>query len=123
MVRERLGEYGLSLHPEKTRLIEFGTLSRLAEAYKQINAPRGELGRRTPIGISTRALSGDAATYSKLESRIVDLTNRRNALAAQMITMLEAAAFDDKTINKHQAENLIDQANDLLQSLDDQASR
>ena len=33
------------------------TLSRLAEAYKQINAPRGELGRQTLAGISTRALS------------------------------------------------------------------
>jgi len=27
MMRERLGEFGLSLHPEKTRLIEFGRLS------------------------------------------------------------------------------------------------
>ncbi|MGA7807468.1 hypothetical protein, partial [Bradyrhizobium sp.] len=36
------------------------TLSRLAEAYKQINAPRGALGRRTLSGVSTRALKGNA---------------------------------------------------------------
>jgi hypothetical protein len=95
------------------------TLSRLAEAYKQINAPRGELGRRTLTGISTRALAGGATTYTKLEDRIVDLTNQRNALAAQMIAVLEAAAFDNKAIDEHQAERLIDQANDLLGSLDE----
>jgi hypothetical protein len=95
------------------------TLSRLAEAYKQINAPRGELGRRTLTGISTRALEGGATTYTKLEERIVDLTNQRNALAAHMIAMLEAAAFDNKAIDEHQAERLIDQANDLLGSLDE----
>jgi hypothetical protein len=95
------------------------TLSRLAEAYKQINAPRGELGRRTLIGMSTTALgSGNAAVYGKLESRIVDITQQRNGLAAQMIAMLEAAAFDNKPIDEHLANNLIDQANDLLRSLD-----
>ena len=45
------------------------TLSRLAAAYKQINAPLGELGRRT-LMISTRALTGDAATYNALEEEI-----------------------------------------------------
>jgi hypothetical protein len=97
------------------------TLSRLAEAYKQINAPRGELGRRTLIGISTRALSGDAAAYNQLENQVVELTNQRNTLATQMIAMLEAAAFDNTAIDENQAKNLIDQANNLLQSLDQQA--
>ncbi len=95
------------------------TLSRLAEAYKQINAPLGELGRRTLIGVSTQALKGDAGVYATLENRIVDLTNQRNALAAQMIAMLEAAAVDNQAIDERQADRLIDQANDLLQSLDE----
>jgi hypothetical protein len=93
------------------------TLSRLAEAYKQINAPRGELGRRTLTGISTRALEGDAETYAVLEDKIVDLANRRNAIAAQMIAMLEAAAFQNQAIDEHKANRLIDQAEDLLRSL------
>jgi len=96
------------------------TLSKLAEAYKQINAPRGELGRRTLIGMSTRALSsGDPNVYSNLESKLSDLTQQRNGLAAQMIAMLEAAAFDNQAIDERQAKNLIDQANDLLASLDE----
>jgi len=95
------------------------TLSRLAEAYKQINAPRGTLGMRTLTGMSTTALSStDPAVYTQLESRLSDITNQRNALAAQMIAMLEAAAFDGKAINEQQAKSLIDQANALLQSLD-----
>jgi hypothetical protein len=36
-------------------------LSRLAAAYKQINAPVGKLGLKTLTGISTQALKGDQA--------------------------------------------------------------
>jgi hypothetical protein len=93
-------------------------LSRLAEAYKQINAPLGALGRKTLTGISTRALTGDDATYAALEDKINDLTDKRNKIAGRMIDMLEDAAFDGKEINKEEAEHLIDQAQDLLQSLD-----
>lgn len=94
------------------------TLSQLAEAYKQINAPRGELGRRTLIRMSTPALaSSDPNVYGNLEGELGSLTARRNALAAQMIAMLEAAAFNNQAIDQQQAKNLIDQANGLLQSV------
>jgi arylsulfatase A-like enzyme len=93
------------------------TLSRLAEAYKAINAPTGKVGLTTLTGISTRALkSSDPsdATYTALEEQIVDLTQRRNAIAGQMIAMLEDAAFNGKEIDEQQAKGLIDQAEDLL---------
>ena len=93
-------------------------LSRLAEAYKQINAPRGTLGRKTLTGISTRALKGDDTTYAALEDKIVDLTNRRNEIAGDMIEMLEGAAFRGQEIDEHAAKHLIDQAEDLLESID-----
>jgi hypothetical protein len=92
------------------------TLSDLAEAYKQINAPTGQLGIGTLTGISTQALKGDAATYAALEDRINDITSRRNAIAGQMIDMLEDAAFDGKKIDEGQAKRLTDEANDLLGS-------
>lgn len=96
------------------------TLSQLAEAYKKINAPRGELGRRTLMGMSTRALSStDPNVYNTLESRLSDITQQRNGIAGQMIAMLEAAAFDNKAIDEQLAKSLIDQANDLLKSLDE----
>lgn len=94
------------------------TLARLAGAYKQINAPRGALGRRTLTGISTRALKGDDATYAALEDKIVDLTAKRNKIADKMIAMLEGAAFQGHEINEDEAERLIDQAEDLLKSVD-----
>ncbi|HLH94785.1 MAG TPA: hypothetical protein VKW08_06670 [Xanthobacteraceae bacterium] len=94
------------------------TLRELAAAYKQINAPRGELGRRTLSGLSTRALEGDDTTYATLEDKIVDITNRRNEIAGKMISMLEDAAFGGQAIDQIAAKELIEQAQDLLQSTD-----
>ena len=95
------------------------TLSDLAEAYKQINAPTGRLGLATLTGISTRAVaSGDStndATYTALEDRIRDLTARRNDIAGQMIDMLEDAAFQDQKVDEHEARRLTDRAEVLLE--------
>jgi hypothetical protein len=93
------------------------TLKRLADAYKRINAPTGVLGIKTLTGISTEALKGDDATYARLEGQIVDLTNKRNAIASRMIAILEAAAFDDQAINEAEAKDLIDKAEELLASI------
>jgi predicted type IV restriction endonuclease len=93
-------------------------LSRLAESYKQINAPLGKLGRKTLTELSTRALKGDDTTYATLEDKIVDITQRRNKIAGEMIEMLESAAFHGKEIHEEEAEHLIDQAEDLLESID-----
>ena len=96
------------------------TLSDLAEAYKQINAPTGRLGIATLTGISTSAVaSGDPTndgTYTALEGRIRDITARRNDIAGQMIAMLENAAFHDQKIDEKEAKRLIDRAQDLLES-------
>ena len=95
------------------------TLSDLAEAYKQINAPTGRLGLATLTGISTRAVaSGDStndATYTALEDRTRDLTARRNDIAGQMIDMLEDAAFQDQKVDEHEAQRLTDRAEVLLE--------
>ena len=91
-----------------------GTLSNFAEAYKEINSPTGRLGIGTLTGISTQALKGDAATYVALEDKINGITGRRNAIAGQMIDMLEDAAFNGKKIDEGQAKRLTDEANGLL---------
>lgn len=90
------------------------TLSALAEAYKAINAPRGELGARPLTGISTTALEGGDATYARLEGRINTITARRNQIAGQMIEMFENAAFNGQPIEEPAAKRLIDEAYDLL---------
>jgi hypothetical protein len=93
------------------------TLSRLASAYKAINAPRGTLGRKS-LKLSTKALVGDAATYAAIEDRINDITVRRNAIAERMIAMLEAAAFDNWSIDVKEAGELIEAAEELLESVE-----
>jgi hypothetical protein len=93
------------------------TLSALAEAYKQINAPLGTLGLNTLTGVSTQALAGDDSTYAIFEAQINSITEQRNKIAGQMIDMLEGAAFNNQPINEAQAQQLINQANDLLASI------
>ena len=93
-----------------------GLLLQLARMYKQINAPVGELGLAT-LAISTRALqSNDAgdATYTDLENQLISINTQRDALASQMIALLEDAAFNHHEINKKLAQKLIKQGQALL---------
>ena len=67
----------------------------LATAYKQINAPVGQLGIDT-LEASTAALAGDDATYATIEAELTALTTKRDALAATIIQKLEDAEFHGK---------------------------
>jgi hypothetical protein len=91
------------------------TLRRLAKAYKAINAPVGPLGLAT-LQLATTGVTGTDATYATVTAQIQALTAKRNAIAGNMIDMLEDAAFNGREIHEEQAEKLIDQANDLLAS-------
>jgi hypothetical protein len=77
-VRQRLGE-----------LMALGTL------LKQIDAPVGELGLTT-LAISTRALESSSPndrTYTSLENELLTITQTRNALVSQILSLLETAEF------------------------------
>lgn len=91
----------------------------LARSYKQISAPVGQFGLGT-LQISNSALisndSGDA-TYNQLENNLINLNVQRDALAGQMIQILEDAAFNGKPIDPAVASSLIQQANQLLQQV------
>jgi len=88
----------------------------LARAFKQIDAPLGQLSHASLI-VSTNALlsnqPGDS-TYTHLENQLTSITSQRDALATQMLVLLEGAAFGDQSINGHQAHQLTEQAHDLL---------
>jgi hypothetical protein len=72
------------------------SLTVLGAVYKQITAPFGEFGHDALVA-STRALAGgsaaDDSAYAATEARIAALTQRRDALAAQIRTLLHDAAF------------------------------
>jgi hypothetical protein len=92
------------------------TLVQLAQMYKQINAPVGQLGLTT-LKVSTTALQSNASddsTYTQLEGQLQQLTEDRDAVAAQMETLLEGAAFGGQPINVEQAKSLIAQGQALL---------
>ena len=92
------------------------TLTRLAEAFKAINAPIGPLGRQTLV-LATRGIAGDDDEYAAADARIASLTAARNTLAASMIAMIEGATFHHQAVDAAQAQSLIDQANALLASV------
>jgi len=54
---------------------------------------------------------------NRLEAKLAQLTDARNAIAQKMIDMLEGAAFDNKPIDRLKAEHLIDEAEALVASI------
>ncbi len=85
----------------------------LASIYKQIMAPVGFVGLTT-LQISTVALSGDNSTYTNLETQLTSLTEQRDALAAQIIAVLEAAEFSGQPIDPSTTASLVGQAEQLI---------
>jgi hypothetical protein len=92
---------------------------RLARALKKIDAPVGPLGLAS-LHASTIALEsndpGDV-TYTVIENQLASFAAQRDALAAQIISLLEGAQFDNQRIPEEKAERLIEQAHDLLSSV------
>jgi hypothetical protein len=94
----------------------FGSFVKLAQIYKQIDACVGQLGLAT-LAVSTRALESNApgdSTYIDLENQLISVTNQRDALAAQMIALLEATEFGNQTLSNAQVQPLIAQGQALL---------
>jgi hypothetical protein len=92
------------------------TAERMAHLLKAINAPVGPLGVKT-LEMSTTALASNDtndATYTRLENELLDITKRRNAIASQMLSMLEDSTFDGKGFNEAKAQGLINAAEELL---------
>ncbi len=89
----------------------------LSQIYKQLNACVGQFDLKT-LSVSTKALesgsSTDDSTYTNLENQLISLGNQRDALAAQMIALLEGAEFNNTPFSDAQAQSLISQGQNLL---------
>jgi len=92
----------------------------LARVLKQINAPLGPLGLAS-LHASTVALesgsTADDSKYAGIESQLASYTAQRDALAAQIISLLAAAQFSNQPIPDEVASRLIQQAVALLSSV------
>src|SRR5262245_29697138 len=95
-------------------------LQRFGEVYKQLNAPFGQFGMDA-LAVSTRAVksgsASDDSTYTALSDSISAVTDKRDALAEQMKSVLDAAAFHDEPIEVSKAAILILEAEILLDRL------
>jgi hypothetical protein len=91
-------------------------LNRLADVYKQINAPVGQLSLDS-VRFATRATlsnsSGDQ-TYINADAQIAAWTTQRNNLAFKMIALLDTTAPGYTNHNDRNVNNLIRQGEQLL---------
>jgi hypothetical protein len=91
----------------------------LAQAFKQINAPVGPLGlaslQASTVGLESSD-PGDA-TYSRIENQLASFASQRDALADQILALLEAAEFNNQPILDQQAADLTEQAQALLSNV------
>ncbi len=89
----------------------------LSQIYKQLDACVGQFGLKT-LSVSTNALesgsSSDDSTYTNLENQLASFGSQRDALAAQMISLLEGAEFSGQPFSDAQAQSLISQGQTLL---------
>ena len=92
------------------------TLLQLGQIYKKIDAPFGELSEST-LTVSTFAITSTSAgdvVYNNLENLISQWTLERDGLAAQIKAMLEGAEFNGIPIDEKAANELIVEAQSLL---------
>jgi arylsulfatase A-like enzyme len=87
----------------------------LANVFKQLNAPKGELGRASLVW-SNRSVTATDNVYARYLQQIADVTQDRDQLAGQIKTVLNNAAFHNHPVDEraedglgHRARALIDQ--------------
>jgi hypothetical protein len=89
----------------------------VAQTYKQLDATVGQFGLAT-LQASTRAIESgspsDDSTYTNLENQLASLINERDALAAQMISLLESAEFNGQAIDQVTTQSLVAQGQALI---------
>jgi hypothetical protein len=91
-------------------------LNRLADVYKQINAPVGQLSLDS-VAFATRATLSNSAgdqTYIDADAQIAAWTSERNALAAKMIALLDTTAPGYTNHNDRNVHDLVSQGQQLL---------
>jgi hypothetical protein len=96
----------------------------LAEIYKQLNAPLGELGRASLV-FANRSVTATDKVYARYLNKIEDITEERNRLANDIKAVLNAAAFENHAVGEdsegdlgRRAKALIDRVKDLAQRED-----
>jgi hypothetical protein len=107
---------GLTGYAQPSAVKKSSSFVALAQIYKQLDACVGQFGLKT-LSISTTALESNSSgdnTYTNLESALSKFGTQRDALASQMISLLEGAEFNGQPFSDSQAQSLISQGQALL---------
>ena len=94
----------------------------LAEVYKQLNAPLGELGRASLV-YANRSVTGVDTAYARYLAKISDITNQRDSLAGGIKTVLNAAAFGNQPVDERSEDGLGRRARELIELVKDLAEK
>jgi hypothetical protein len=93
----------------------------LAQVFKQLDAPKGQLGRASLVW-SNRSVTSTDKVYARYLKQIGDITEDRDELASQIKTVLNNAEFHNRPVDEdaedglgHRAKALIDQVTDLAE--------
>jgi hypothetical protein len=86
----------------------------LAAAYKQLNAPLGELGLAS-LAYANSSVPSDDKTYARYLSKIGNITAERDALASEIKKVLTDAAFSNRPVDLGSAISLDVRARELIE--------
>jgi arylsulfatase A-like enzyme len=92
----------------------------LAQIYKQLNAPKGRLGRASLVW-SNRAVTATDKVYAKYLKDIADVIEDRNELVGQIKTVLNNAAFHNRPVDEGAEDGLGQRAKTLIDQVEDRA--
>ena len=100
--------------------VNFPALNQLGQVYTQLEAAVGEFGLET-LAASTRALASHSpgdATYTSIENALTQLGAARDALVAQIQSVLMGAEFGGQPAGQGTLQGLIGAGNALLAQAD-----
>jgi hypothetical protein len=92
----------------------------LAQVYKQLNAPLGQLGRASLVW-SNRSVTSTDKAYARYLKQIGEITEERNELASQLKTVLNNAEFHGQPVGEGNEDGLRNRAKALIDKVSDLA--
>jgi hypothetical protein len=94
----------------------------LAQVFKQLNAPKGDLGRASLVW-ANRSITSNDKVYGRYLNKIADITADRDQLAGQIVTVLNNAAFHNQPVSERAEDGLGRQARQMIDQVKDLADR
>jgi hypothetical protein len=93
----------------------------LAQAFKQLNAPLGRLGRASLVW-SNRSVTATDKVYARYLKEIGDVIEDRDELAGRIRTVLNDAAFHNRPVDESAEDGLGQRAKALIDQVEDRAA-